>query len=115
MFATAKRKIQAAIQATRKQLITDSLSGYALLFEPVLESGFLRQIDETKRQRHFGTIPTFWAWLGQILELNAACTKAVSMVQSWNIAQGLPRPSSKNMPGIQKISTRSVWLFRVLA
>jgi len=94
VFATAKRKIQAAIQAARKQLISDSLSGYALLFEPILGSDFLRQIDETKRQRHYGTIPTFWAWLGQILELNAACTRAVSMVQTWNIAQGLPQPSS---------------------
>jgi len=72
----------------------DSLSGYAQLFEPILASEFLQQINSTKRERVYGAVPTFWAWLAQILEFNASCAKAVSMVQTWNIALGLPVPSS---------------------
>jgi len=66
--------------------------GYALLFEPILASEFLQQINSTKRERVYGAVPTFWAWLAQILEFNASCAKAVSMVQTWNIALGLPLP-----------------------
>lgn len=94
IFATAKRKTQAAIRAFKDKLRADSLSGYALLFEPVLASSFLESIDKTPRSRVYGFLPTFWAWLGQILEQNAPCTKAVGMIQAWNIAHDLVPPSS---------------------
>jgi len=70
IFATAKRKAQAAIRTVREQVMRDSLSGYALLFEPILASDFLQQINPTKRERVYGAVPTFWAWLAQILEFN---------------------------------------------
>jgi len=94
VFATAKRRAQAAIQAVRNRLINDSLSGYALIFEGVLPAAFLSKIDPTDRQRSFGHLPIFWAWLGQILEGNASCSKGLSMIQSWCRVLKLPVPGS---------------------
>ena len=94
VFATAKRRPQAAIQTARNCLINDSLSGYSLIFESVLPAAFLSKFNPTKRDRHFGHIPIFWAWVAQILEGNASCTKGLSMIQSWCRVLGLPVPGS---------------------
>jgi len=93
VVATAKRRLQAAIRSQRAASLRDSLCGYALMFERFLPISFLRQIDPTARQRHYGHLPVFWAWLAQILEANASCAKAVSLVQAWSRAAGLPVPS----------------------
>ena len=71
------------------------------MFSNVLPPEFLSEIDPTKRQRLYGHLPVFWAWIGQILETNASCTKAVSMVQAWCRALGLPVPSSDSSPYCQ--------------
>lgn len=71
-----------------------SLSGYGMIFADVLPAGFLSEIDPTKRNRHFGCVRVFWAWLAQVIEGNASCSKAVSMIQSWHRAHGLPAPSA---------------------
>ena len=94
VFATAKRRAQAAIQAVRKRLIRDSLCGYALIFENILPGSFLAKIDPTTRQRSFGHLPVFWAWLAQLLEANASCTKGLSLIQSWCRVLNLPVPGS---------------------
>lgn len=93
-FATAKRRAQAAIQKLRTQLTRSSLSGYAVLFEDVLPASWLTEIDPTSRQRAYGHLPVFWAWVAQILQGNASCTKAASMIQSWCRTLGLPAPKS---------------------
>ena len=92
VFATATRRIQAALRAQLQRVLRSSISGYALLFESVLEPDFLEGIDPTKRQRSFGHIPVFWAWLAQILEANASCSKAVGLIQGWYQASGLAAP-----------------------
>lgn len=48
----------------------------------MLPGEFLASIDPTERQRSFGHIPVFRAWLAQILEANASCQKAVGLIQS---------------------------------
>ena len=93
VFATAKRKVQAALRSQRERVLRESISGYALLFESVLPPDFLKGIDPTKRQRSFGHIPVFWAWLAQILEANASCSKALGLIQSWYQASGLAAPT----------------------
>jgi len=55
-----------------------------MLFESLIPPGFLAGIDTTKRQRFFGQIPVFWAWLAQIFEANASCSKALGLIQSWH-------------------------------
>ena len=94
IFATAKRRAQAAIQKLRTQFTRSSLSGYATLFEDVLPAQWLAQIDPTPRQRTYGHLPVFWAWVAQILHGNASCTKAASLIQSWCRTLGLPIPKS---------------------
>lgn len=93
VFATATRRLQAAVRAQRERIVRRSISGYALMFESILEEGFLEGIDPTKRQRSFGHIPVFWAWLAQLLEANASCSKALSLIQSWYQASDLPAPT----------------------
>lgn len=93
VFATARRRFQARIRHLRRSLVTGSLSGYSVMFSDVLPGSFLEQIDPTVRQRHFGHLPVFWAWLAQILEANSSCAKAIGFIQSWSRSQGLPVPS----------------------
>ena len=94
ILATSKRRAQAAIQAVKKRLINDSISGYSLIFQSVLPQLFLSNLDPTKRQRSFGHIPIFWAWLGQIFQANASCTKGLSLIQAWYRTLKLPVPGS---------------------
>jgi hypothetical protein len=94
VFATARRKHQAAIRARRQSVITHSPSGYGVMFEDVLPAPVLRELDATVRQRHFGHLPVFWAWLAQVFEGNGSCSKAVSFIQSWCASQGLSAPAS---------------------
>jgi len=93
IFATAKRRLQAAIRRSRELLAGRSLSGYSLLFQRILPAETLARFDATQRQRCFGNIPVFWAWLAQILEANASCSKALGLIQSWYHAQRLPAPT----------------------
>lgn len=94
VFATARRRLQAAIRSVAAIVTRSSLSGYSVLFSDVLPPHFLAEIDPTARQRSFGHLPVFWAWLAQILEANASCQKAVGHIQSWAATCGLPIPSS---------------------
>lgn len=73
--------------------IRDSICGYALLFERYLPASFLQRIDPTKRNRHFGHIPVLWAWIAQILDTNASCSKALNHIQAWCRAADLPVPT----------------------
>jgi len=94
VFATARRRLQAALRSASAVITRSSLSGYSVLFEDVLPPAFLAAIDPTKRQRSFGHLPVFWAWLVQILEANASCQKAAGHIQSWAATCRLPVPSS---------------------
>ena len=91
LYGKAKRSAQEAIRRIRHEALRGSLSGYGMLFEDVLPAEFLLGIDETKRNRHFGAIPVFWAWLGQILEKNASCSRGLSLIQAWCAGAGLKR------------------------
>lgn len=94
IIATARRRLQASIREFRASVIRDSLSGYSVLFANVLPCRFLTGIDPTQRQRSFGHVPVFWAWLAQILEGNASCHRALGLLQAWYQACKLPVPGS---------------------
>lgn len=94
IIANSARRFQARIRKLRQSMREQSLSGYAVMFDDVLPSGLLSKIDPTKRNRHFGCLPVFWAWFAQIIEGNASCSKAVAMIQSWCRAHDLPAPSA---------------------
>ena len=92
IFATAKRREQARIRAARQHAVAASCGGYAQLFGDVLPPAFLEKIDPTPRKRHFGHVPVLWAWMGQVLEANASCSKGLGLVQAWCRDAGLPEP-----------------------
>jgi hypothetical protein len=94
IIATAKRRLQASIRKFRASVIRDSLSGYSVLFADVLPRSFFTAIDPTRRQRSFGHVPVFWAWMAQILEGNASCQRGLSLLQAWYQACKLPVPQS---------------------
>ena len=94
LFGSAKRKMQDIIRQARAALIASSIGEYALQFEPFVPASLLHDLCESSRERHFANRTTFWAWMGQIIDQNASCSKAVSMVQSWCAQAGLPAPSS---------------------
>lgn len=62
-------------------------------FAHILPAEFLHQHSSSKRLRHYCNVVVFWAWLAQIMEANASCSKAVSLVQAWCDEAQLPRPS----------------------
>lgn len=76
-----------------ESLVANSISGYALLFDEALPSDFLSSIDPTRRQRSFGHIPVMWAWIAQVLEGNASCSKALGLIQNWYQGSGLDAPA----------------------
>ena len=94
IFATAKRRCQAQLRATRESLIHEFLEGYSEFFGDVLSPDFLLKISPTKRSRYFSAPVLFWAWLSQILEANSSCHKALSLVQSWRLRSKIKPPSS---------------------
>ena len=81
------------MRVERAKVLRQSFCGYALLFSSFLPATFLEANDPTLRQRHFGHIPVFWAWLAQILEANTSCTKALGLIQAWSRGAGLPVPT----------------------
>lgn len=86
------------MQQIRHRALRESICGYGFLFDDVLPAEFLAEIDPTRRNRHFGHRPVFWAWLGQILELNASCSRAVTLIQTWCVKAGLVVPASDTSP-----------------
>jgi Transposase DDE domain len=83
LYGRAKRSAQERMRQLRQSALRQSPGGYGLLFEKVLAPEFLVSIDPTKRNRHFGHIPVFWAWIGQILEQNASCSRGLALIQAW--------------------------------
>lgn len=94
IFATAKRQAQVRIRKIQNQLRESSACGYAELFKKVLPAQTLSKIDPTIRHRHYGALPLLWAWIAQIIEVNASCSKAVANIQSWSHQLGIKPPAS---------------------
>jgi len=89
-----RRCLQDVIAAKRRALAESSIATYALQFGHILPADFLHTESSSRRLRHYCNVVVFWAWLAQILEANASCGKAVSLIQAWSIDAGLPKPSS---------------------
>lgn len=95
LFGSEKRTKQDVFRSKIDHLNTSNASNFSMLFESVLPSESLREIQNTKRMRIYDEQTTLWAWCSQILEGNASCYKAVSNVQVWREQLGLSAPSSQ--------------------
>lgn len=96
LFGSSKRSKQERISQERYKLSSCGLSDLALLFAPLLPALLLQEICFNQRKRVYTEVVVFWAWLSQVLLLNASCSKAVTMIRSWCSAQNLPTPSAGN-------------------
>ena len=88
-----RRRFQEVFAARRKALADSSIATYAMQFGHIIPADFLHQHSSSERERHYCNVTVFWAWLAQILEANASCSKAVSLVQAWSAEAGLKVPS----------------------
>jgi len=96
LFGSAKRSLQEQIIRQRRKLAFCGLSDLALLFESLIPSEFLNKVAVDKRKSVYTEIVVFWAWLGQILLLNASCKKAVTMIRAWCKLHGMSGPKENN-------------------
>jgi hypothetical protein len=96
LFGSAKRSLQEQIIRQRRKLAFCGLSDLALLFESLIPSEFLDKVAFDKRKSVYTEIVVFWAWLGQILLLNASCKKAVSMIRAWCKLHDMSVPKENN-------------------
>jgi len=66
-----------------------------LLFQSLLPAVLLNSWASDERKRVYTEIVVFWAWLAQVLNFNASCSKAVTLIRSWCSSQSLPVPSAQ--------------------
>jgi hypothetical protein len=83
LSGSSKRSKHALLNQQRSRLIASQLSDYALQFEPFIDPALVDSFSQTHRKQYYDNVTTFWAWLSQIIEQNAYCSKAVSMVPTW--------------------------------
>ena len=94
LYGSTKRSRQDVFLQRRAALAASSLGEYALQFESFVPAALLDELSSSRRERHYGNVTTFWAWVSQIMDENASCSKAVSMVQAWCAQARRAVPSS---------------------
>ena len=87
-----RRQIE-ALRLLRDQILSSSICDYGQLFHRILPIEGLEQSQQTRRKRCYPEVVTFWAWISQLLERNASCHQAVTLVQNWYHEGGLAAPA----------------------
>lgn len=95
LFGSAKRKIQDSIRLKSEKIAKASLGGFSTQFKSFIPQEFIKDKFESKRKRIYCNEVTFWLWMAQMLNFNASCSAAVSMLQAWRLKASLPAISSK--------------------
>jgi hypothetical protein len=93
ILASARRSQQAFLRKERSALSTHCVNDFGLQFAPLLPPSLLAKLSSTRRERHFGNVTTFWAWLSEITDQNGSCSAALSRVQAGCSQRDLPVPS----------------------
>ena len=93
------RQLEAA-RAERDKLRSKSITDLGILFSDVLPVDQLEAANslgrKKRRRRTFPQVIVFWAWMSQLLEFNASCNKALTLIQSWYCKAGLKVPEFDN-------------------
>ena len=89
---TPRRQIE-AYRLFRERVLSESICDYAQLFSQILPVETLADAEGAVRKRSYPEVITFWAWISQLLEENASCAKAVTLVQRWYKDAGLIVPA----------------------
>jgi len=87
LYGSRKRRQLEAARLQREKLRSQSISDLGTLFSDVLPVERLEAANmlgpRRQRKRVFPQTVVFWAWASQLLESNASCNKALTLVQSW--------------------------------
>lgn len=93
LYGRAKRSQLEAFQKQRELIRSRSAQGLSALFDDLLPIEWVEEQAADQRKRLFPHSVTFWAWMAQLLEGNASCSKALTHIgQSYRQA-GLEPPS----------------------
>ena len=99
-YGRRKRRQLEAAHAERDKLRSQSITDLGTLFSDVLPVEQLEAATclgpKKRRRRTFPQVIVFWAWLSQLLEFNASCNKALTLIQSWYGKAGLKVPEFDN-------------------
>lgn len=99
-YGRCKRGQVEAARAERDKLRSKSITDLGTLFSDVLPVEQLEAANTLgpgkRRRRVFPQVIVFWAWMSQLLEFNASCNKALTLIQSWYSKAGLKVPEFDN-------------------
>ncbi|MDF1816570.1 MAG: IS4 family transposase [Verrucomicrobiales bacterium] len=83
LCGSAKRKNQDLIAAEYRDLNKSSIGELSQQLNSEIPAEFLQSLSETKRERIYTNVVTFWAFLGQVISEDQSCRRAVSRVRQW--------------------------------
>lgn len=99
-YGRRKRRQLEAARIERDNLRSRSITDLGTLFSDVLPVERLETTNSLgsgeRRSRVFPQVIVFWAWMSQLLEFNACCNKALTLIQSWYCKAGLKVPEFDN-------------------
>lgn len=99
-YGRSKRRQLEAQRIERDKLRSRSITDLGTLFHDVLPVERLESANSLgprkRRRRLFPQVIVFWAWVSQLIEFNASCNKALTLIQSWYSSAGLPLPEFDN-------------------
>lgn len=90
----AKQKNQDIVAAEYKALKENGLGELSQQLSAEIPAEFLQTLSETKRERVYPNIVTFWAFLGQVVSEDKSCRRAVSRVRQWYKKKKLKVPGA---------------------
>ena len=97
LYGRNKRSQLQAAQIEREKLRAQSISDLGNLFDDILPAERLEAASSLgpgkRRRRLFPQVVVFWAWMSQLLEFNACCNKALTLIQSFYANTGDRLPS----------------------
>jgi hypothetical protein len=117
-YLPALRRCCAALGVTvRARSAAESINGLALLFARCFGSDLApARAGRGSRERHFGRVAVFWAFLGQVLTRGSSCRWALERLQTEALARGRRRPDDSTSGYCQARAALSLaWLEMLFA
>lgn len=93
LCGSAKKKNQDIVTEQYRGLNESSLGELSQQLSAEIPVEFLQSLSETKRERVYTNVVTFWAFLGQVISDDKSCRRAVSRVRQWFIKKKKDPPS----------------------
>jgi hypothetical protein len=99
----------------RARSAADSINGLAVLFARFFGPDLApARTGRGSRERHFGRVAVFWAFLGQVLTRGSSCRWALERLQTEALARGRRRPDDSTSGYCQARAALSVAWLQVL-